>query len=552
MVVPGAKTIKGQKIPEAIEGEFVVQAHDSSVAVKGLVSAQLKEFGMGIKKVINKDVGLYSVKIVKPAVLAQKLGLGLPSAKSSARALSEFRSGVVRKVEGFSGVRFAEPNYIYRVTDLPESVPNDTDFNKLWAMKNSGQQDPSGRAGKVGSDIKATEAWALTTGSNDVVVAVIDTGVNYNHPDLAANIWIKPGTTNVHGYNAITDKEDPMDDHSHGSHCAGTIGGVGDNGKGVAGVSWKVKIMGVKFLSAGGSGSLEDAIKAIDYATANGAHIMSNSWGGGGFSQALKDSIQRAADKNILFIAAAGNDTSDNDGRPSYPASYEVPNVVSVAASNNLDALSYFSNWGRSSVHLMAPGENIWSTTLNSEYKSYSGTSMATPHVSGATALLLSREPSLTPAEVKVRLMATTDKIKAYRTKIASMGRLNLYNLMTNTIPPGPIVPPDSVWKDPILNSIKMLNYTANARQSWVIKKEGAKFLRIHFKSFRTEAGYDKLKIKTGAGELVEELSGNLGSNGFWSTEVEGDTMNLEFTADESINDAGFEIDSFAWTDYQG
>jgi hypothetical protein len=148
--------------------------------------------------------------------------------------------------------------------------------------------------------------------------------------------------------------------------------------------------------------------------------------------------------------------------------------------------------------------------------------------------------------------MATTDKIKAYRTKIASMGRLNLYNLMTNTIPPGPIVPPDSVWKDPILNSIKMLNYTANARQSWVIKKEGAKFLRIHFKSFRTEAGYDKLKIKTGAGELVEELSGNLGSNGFWSTEVEGDTMNLEFTADESINDAGFEIDSFAWTDYQG
>lgn len=193
------------------------------------------------------------------------------------------------------------------------------------------------------------------------------------------------------------------------------------------------------------------------------------------------------------------------------------------------------------------------SSVLEGGYDSYSGTSMATPHVSGASALLLSKEPSLTPTQVKERLMQTSDKIKAYRNKLASGGRLNLYNLISNTVPPGFITIPDSAWSSPIANLIaSKMPYDANTTQHWVVKKDGAKFLRIHFSKFKTESGYDKLAIKDANGEVVDELTGDLGSSGFLSSEVEGDTMKLDFTADDSVQDEGFQIDSFAWTDFQG
>ena len=265
--------------------------------------------------------------------------------------------------------------------------------------------------GTAGADISADFAWDVSTGSRANVVAVVDTGIDYNHPDLAANVWSAPTsfTVNIggtlitcaagtHGFNAITNTCNPLDDNDHGSHTSGTIGAVGNNGIGVSGVNWVASIMGSKFLDASGSGTTAGAINAIDFtiqakaifgAGAN-VRVLSNSWGGGGFSQALLDEINKANTNNMLFVAAAGNASANNDVTPNYPSNYAAPNVMAVAATDNRDARASFSNYGRTTVHLGAPGVDVLSTTRNNTYKYFSGTSMATPHVAGAAALVLS------------------------------------------------------------------------------------------------------------------------------------------------------------------
>jgi subtilisin family serine protease len=403
-----------------------------------------------MKDVVNRGENIFVMKVQNADTL-------LKLASTKALSNQALRDLELDRIRDLPDVESVEPNYIYHVMmgshrpkpspapapkpapapaplppldDGTAIVPSDPMFASLWGMLNVGQADSSGRTGVADADAKVSLAWNLSKGSRDVIVATVDTGIDYTHPDLKDNVWTKAGTTNVHGYNAITGKEDPMDDNSHGTHVAGTIGAVGDNGIGVAGVNWHVSIMAVKFLSASGSGTLADAIKAIDYARENGAQVMSNSWGGGPYSQELYDAIKRASDAGITFVAAAGNDGSNNDSTPSYPASYQLPNVVSVAASNNVDQLAYFSNYGKTTVDIAAPGENILSTVPNNGYESYSGTSMATPHVSGAIALLLSKEPNLTPAEIKQRLRDTADQLASYKGKIASGGRLNVYRLL--------------------------------------------------------------------------------------------------------------------------
>ena len=248
---------------------------------------------------------------------------------------------------------------------------------------------------------------------------MIDTGIDYNHEDLKANSWTneaeangKPGVDDdnnglvddVHGYDFANKDGDPLDGHGHGTHVSGTIGAIHDNGIGVAGVMADVTMVAVKFLSDAGSGTTADAVLAIDYATSLGVDVMSNSWGGGGRSEALFDAIKRANEKGIIFTAAAGNSSSDNDQSPHYPSNYEVDNVISVAAHTNGDGLASFSSYGRRTVHVAAPGHKILSTVANNSYDVYSGTSMATPHVSGVLGLLLSKEGNLTVAEVKERL----------------------------------------------------------------------------------------------------------------------------------------------------
>ncbi|HXV13377.1 MAG TPA: S8 family peptidase, partial [Candidatus Krumholzibacteria bacterium] len=283
-------------------------------------------------------------------------------------------------------VDYIEPNYTVRALDV---FPNDPRFDDLWGMHNTGQT-----GGTPDADIDAPEAWELGTGGG-VLVGVIDTGVDYNHVDLAANMFINPNEIpgngvdddfngyidDVRGWDFVNNDNNPMDDHGHGTHVSGTIGALGNNGVGVVGVSWSVRIMGLKFLDAGGFGSTSDAILAVEYATMMGVKLTSNSWGGGGFSQALQDAIEAAGNAGILFVAAAGNASSNNDVFPNFPSNYPLDNIIAVASTDHRDNLSGFSNFGLTTVDLGAPGTDILSTFPNNTYGTISGTSMATPHV---------------------------------------------------------------------------------------------------------------------------------------------------------------------------
>ncbi|MDQ3585805.1 MAG: S8 family serine peptidase [Acidobacteriota bacterium] len=315
--------------------------------------------------------------------------------------------------------------------------PNDQMFAEQWSLTNEGQ-----RGGKAQADISAALAWEKTTGSEKIVVAVLDTGVDYTHRDLFNNIWTRPngmapytdehlGSVNDrHGYDAADNDGDPMDDNGHGTHCAGIIGAEGDNSEGIAGVNWKVEIMPLKFLSRGGSGTTKDAIEAINYAMDRkkagvNIRIISASWGSTARSRALGDAIKRASEEGILFIAAAGNSRTNNDRIPHFPSSYDLPNVVAVAALNRRDELASFSNYGLKSVHIGAPGAEILSTWPGDHYEEHSGTSMATPVVSGVAALVLSANPKMSMAELRAHLLDSVDPLPALKGKVSTGGRIN-------------------------------------------------------------------------------------------------------------------------------
>jgi subtilisin family serine protease len=381
-------------------------------------------------------------------------------------------------------VDYAEPNFKIKLddpsqTEIPRDLvyreseidhPNDPHFGEQWALHNLGQD-----GGKQRADIDALEAWQTTQGSEDVVVAVLDTGVDYTHVDLRENMWIRPegmapyhdaelgyfddlngfdGTNAFSGLNYNSDSDadgeagvgeresepmDPMDDNGHGTHCAGIIGAEGDNGEGVAGINWHVKIMPLKFLGRGGFGSVDDAIEAINYAIDRKEHgvnirIISASWGSTMKSKALEDTIRAAGDAGILFVAAAGNDSSNNDKRAHYPSNYDLPNVISVAALDRNDQLAGFSNYGVKTVHIAAPGKDILSTWLNDDYREASGTSMATPYVSGVAALIVANEPNISMKKLRERLLNTADKLDALDGKVATGGRVCAANALSNIV----------------------------------------------------------------------------------------------------------------------
>lgn len=348
-------------------------------------------------------------------------------------------------------VEYAQPNYQinlddpeYREVDssnreIPRgpNEPNDEYFTDQWALSNQGQN-----GGKAKADIDAVRAWTKTQGSEDVVVAVLDTGVDYTHPDLVSNIWIRPDGVEAYtdpqlgtiddsrGFNAVENSSDPMDENGHGTHCAGIIGAEGDNEIGIAGVNWKVQIMPLKFLGRGGFGSTKNAIEAINYAVDRkqkgvNIRVISASWGSTQRSPALEDAIRAAGEHDILFVAAAGNDGGDNDKRPHFPSNYDLPNVISVAALDNSDLLASFSNFGAKTVHVAAPGKEIVSTWLNEGYREASGTSMATPHVAGLAALILAGEPELSVNELRERILRSVDKLDILGGRIFSAGRIN-------------------------------------------------------------------------------------------------------------------------------
>ena len=343
-------------------------------------------------------------------------------------------------------VEYIEPNYVIRANE----IPNDPQFNQLYGLHNTGQT-----GGVAGADISATSAWDVFTGSDQVLVGVIDTGVDYLHPDLAPNIFLNHGEIanngvdddnngfidDIRGWDFVNNDNDPMDDNSHGSHVSGTIGAVGNNGIGVVGVNWSIKILPIKFLSSSGSGSTAGAIASVEYATMMGVHLTNNSWGGGGFSQALMDAIADAGANGQLFIAASGNAGSNTDVSPHFPSSYNLDNIVSVAATDHNDQLAGFSNFGVVSVDLAAPGVNTLSTIPGGGYGTKSGTSMATPHVAGVYGLIFGRFPAIGHLDAKNLVLNSADALAQLGGFVQTGARLNAFMAIADpdSVAPGAI-----------------------------------------------------------------------------------------------------------------
>ncbi len=388
---------------------------------------------------------------------AESLGEGFFAVQAAGASVTD----VLGWAAGSSVISYVEPDFVV----APEVFSGDPSFGSLWGLHNTGQAQ-----GLVDADIDAPEAWNTTTGSRSVVIAVIDTGVDYTHRDLAANIWTNPGEIagdgidndsngfidDVYGWDFINGDANPMDDNGHGTHVAGTIGAVGGNGTGVVGVNWQVSIMALKFLSGSGSGSTSGAIGAINYATRMkrdfGVNVVAtnNSWGGGGFSTALRDAIAAGGRQNILFVAAAGNEGTNNDAKPSYPASFTDAAVITVAATDRSNRLASFSNTGAVSVDVAAPGVSIYSTLPNNAYGTYSGTSMAAPHVTGIVALVAAANPSATAAEIRSAILSTTTPVASLVGRVATGGLVNAAGAVAAILPTGPANPSPANPEPPV------------------------------------------------------------------------------------------------------
>jgi subtilisin family serine protease len=371
--------------PECIPGELLVKY--KSGASSTAITAAARQVGAEVVDSFD----FIGVKLVK-----------IPTDRNPADAASALQASET--------IEYAECNY----RQFALVTPNDPMYPQQWGFPK----------------INAPTAWSRITQAPNVIVAMIDTGISLTHPDLQANLWTNPAPTfgDVHGANFVpaTPTGNPDDDNHHGTHTAGTVGAVTNNGTGVAGTAWRVQLMALKFLDANGSGSTANAIRAINYGIQHKADIMSNSWGGGGFSQALSDAINAANQAGILFVAAAGNSANNNDANAFFPCNYNLPNIICVAATDQSDNLASFSNFGAKTVHLGAPGVDILSTLPGASYGNLSGTSMATPHVAGAAALLKGAHPTWKAADLKQQILSTVDPLSSLQGKTTTGGRLDL------------------------------------------------------------------------------------------------------------------------------
>jgi subtilisin family serine protease len=415
---------------------------------------------------------------------------GLVSERRLARAgldLVEASPSVAGALEDEPEVRYVEEDRIYPLA----ATPNDPDFGQMWGLHAAPDDD----------DIDAPEAWDLTTGTSGVVVAVIDTGVAYAHPDLSQNMWTNSAETvngadddgnglvdDIRGWDFFDFDNDPDDVDEHGTHVAGTVGARGNNGVGVVGINWQVKLMALRAGDQLGL-PLSAIVDSIDYACSKGARVVNGSFGGPGFSQAMVDAIN--ACPGTLFVFAAGNGGSDqigdnNDSSPIYPCNYTSANIVCVAATTRGDALASFSNYGLSSVDLAAPGVNILSTKPGGFYQFADGTSMASPHVAGAAALRLALSPAATVGQLKNALLSSVDVKPALSGKVAAGGRLNAFGAMNAPLvepppppppqqPPPPPAPVDTVPpSDPAVISLSHTRGVPSSNPSITLSWSGA------------------------------------------------------------------------------
>jgi subtilisin family serine protease len=447
------------------------------LALCGSVNAYAAEYAPGEVIVTYKNLSV-SPSAMQPldatrrplSTLSRQLYRGLYTVRSKTLSTRE----LIDYFRNDPNVLDVHPNYIYHF----HRTPNDEYFDQLWAMKNTGQE-VNNKSGTAGADINATKAWDVSTGSKDYVVAILDTGVDYEHEDLKANIWSNSAecngqtgvdddnngyTDDCHGYDFAGNDDgdndaDPMPDtpvddygHYHGTHVAGTIGATGNNIVGVTGVNWKVTLLPVKIFRPNGDGYESDILEALDYVAAlkkSGVNIVAvnASYGGSDHDPTMRDAIAAIGDLGILFIASAGNDGADNDQSDSYPANYDLDNIIAVAATDQNDRLASWSNYGRTTVDLAAPGDNIYSTyprdsSGTSQYAYMAGTSVAVPHVAGAVALVgeaLSSKISDGDAKtramiVKRHILANVDRLADLDGKVLTGGRLDLGAAVTNHV----------------------------------------------------------------------------------------------------------------------
>jgi subtilisin family serine protease len=349
---------------------------------------------------------------------------------------------VLKNIKTFPEVEHVEPNYIrYKMA----VTPNDPLFGQQWALQN----------------IQMPEAWGVERGERNVVIAIADSGIDYMHEDLKNNLWRNTGEVcnngidddmdgyidNCFGINAITGSGDPMDDEGHGTHVSGIAGAKGNNSIGISGVNWKVSLMALKFIGAEGTGTVADLIETIEFAMQKGVRVFNMSFGSYDYSVFERQAIENAG--NVLFMASAGNEKINNDVHPLYPASYDLPNIISVAASDEEDKLLFFSNYGKNTVHVAAPGLSILSTLPGNTYNTLTGTSMATSFVSGLSGLILSKNPTISVSRLKDQILRTVDVDSNLQGKILTGGRINAYRALTEMVS-GPYIYGISPERGPI------------------------------------------------------------------------------------------------------
>lgn len=522
-------------------GEIIVKVKEDALGTLSQNQlSQLIEQSVGLDKVgsvhpFQTDPNLQLVKLIHPSL--QKAAL--------------------KRLAQAPFVEFVEPNYRTH-TDAIGHGSDDPLLEQLWGLKNFGQADSKGQIGKEGADIHIIPLWNEgITGSKKVVVGVIDTGFDWNHPDLKDNLYTHPGeiadngvdddgngfVDDVHGWNFVHKNNRTFQGNTvHGTHVSGTIGASGNNAVGVVGVNWQVSIMPIKALDASG-GTLENAIDAINYSTMMKVHLTSNSWGARFFSQALYEAVQKATKAKILFVAAAGNAANHTALYPHFPSGFELDNVMSVAAIDNQDKLANFSNHGGRTVHVAAPGVNVLSTVPEGKYEPYSGTSMATPHVAGIAALMLSVDPNLSYVQIKDRLITTSEPVSTLRHFSVSRGRVSAWNAIKGIVPPSQ--DPDSkAWKS-VGGGVETNHPYDGKKEELVFHVEhpGARYLRVHFDKIELYND-DYVLIQDSRSKTVDLLTGK--KSDITSDYVEGDKLTIKILskpAGKANAGWGFKVD---------